>query len=486
MTFRDLVETGLGNMWRMKLRTLLTLLGVVIAIGAFVAMLSFGAGMQEQISSQFEKLGLLFTIQVSQKSQENQSDTAKVSLLTDSVLNVISNLPGVRFAYPFEDYQIIAGFEDTVIKSTGQALSVQALKTKLYSNVSSGTIFDTDTAKSAIVTSEFLEELNIKEADSVLGKKLLLSIEVSTIDSALLKVFMDGGKPLWDRFKAIRFDSLFNGGYRRRILQQEIGAAAQRFVGGFMTSRTTVSDTLTIVGVLDVSMGMFRVRPVIFSTSVGQKFSSAGFSGDVTDLVSSLSSGGLFGSENTAGGKSYSRITIDLMQGYSHKPVVDTVRAMGFRVFSYVEEFEEMTRFFAFFDLGIGVIGLIALFVASLGIINTMMMSITERRREIGVLKSLGADEREIKIMFLVESALICTIGSVFGILLGWGISRIASFVARIYMEKQGVDPVEIFALPIWLILIALALGISVSLLAGYYPSARAARVDPVEALRYE
>jgi putative ABC transport system permease protein len=88
--------------------------------------------------------------------------------------------------------------------------------------------------------------------------------------------------------------------------------------------------------------------------------------------------------------------------------------------------------------------------------------------------------------MFLVESALIGSIGSICGILLGWGISRAASTIVKMLMVNQGEDPLELFALPLWLIAAAFGLGLIVSLVAGYYPSARAARVDPVEALRYE
>ena len=111
-------------------------------------------------------------------------------------------------------------------------------------------------------------------------------------------------------------------------------------------------------------------------------------------------------------------------------------------------------------------------------------MSINERRREIGVLKSLGADDIHIRGLFLVESGVIGFAGTVGGILLGWGITRVVSVVARFYMRKENLPEVELFALPAWLILIALALGVGVSMLAGYYPAARAARVDPVQALR--
>jgi len=486
LTFRDVIQTGLGNLWRMKLRASLTLLGVIIAIAAFVSMLSAGAGMQKKINEQFDKLGLLFTIQVSPIHQEDGNDTSKVAPLNDSTMEIISKLPGVQFAYPLDDYKIVASFNDTVINTHGQALPIRALNTKAFSTMSAGKAFDSDSVKQTIVTDEFLEDFKITEPDSLIGKQLIVSIEVATFDSALVHIFMDDGKLLWNRLREIRFDSLFNAGYRSRIVQRELGAAIGRFIDGYLNSRTTVSETLTIVGVLDESREHLRIQPVILPLATAQKFSSAGFSGDMTDLIASLSSGQLFQSSGMESNKNYSRVTIDLKQGYSHKPVVDSVKAMGFRAFSYAQEFEEITKFFTYFDMGLGVIGLIALFVASLGIINTMMMSITERRREIGVLKSLGADEREIKLMFLVESALIGSIGSIFGILFGWGISRVASTVAKSFMVRQGEDPLELFALPLWLIAVAFALGLLVSLVAGYYPSSRAARIDPVEALRYE
>jgi putative ABC transport system permease protein len=111
-------------------------------------------------------------------------------------------------------------------------------------------------------------------------------------------------------------------------------------------------------------------------------------------------------------------------------------------------------------------------------------MSITERRREIGVLKSLGADELDIRWLFLVESGVIGILGTVAGILFGWTITRVVSAIAQAYMKNQGIPPVDVFALPAWLILIALGVGVGVSVVAGFYPAARAARVDAVEALR--
>ena len=166
--------------------------------------------------------------------------------------------------------------------------------------------------------------------------------------------------------------------------------------------------------------------------------------------------------------------------------VSDSIEALGFRTFSFAAQFKEISRFFFYFDMFLGIIGLIALITASLGIVNTMVMSIIERKREIGLLKSLGADERDIRILFLFESGVIGALGALTGIFFGWLITRLASLVARAIMARQGVEEMELFALPVWLILTAFLFGLIVSLLAGFYPASRAARVDPVEALRNE
>jgi putative ABC transport system permease protein len=115
-----------------------------------------------------------------------------------------------------------------------------------------------------------------------------------------------------------------------------------------------------------------------------------------------------------------------------------------------------------------------------------MIMSITERRREIGILKSLGADEREIQLVFLVESGTIGAVGAAVGILFGWVGTRILTFALKIFLARQEMPPFDPFSYPVWLLFLALGFGIAVSMAAGLYPASRAARVDPVEALRGE
>ena len=199
-----------------------------------------------------------------------------------------------------------------------------------------------------------------------------------------------------------------------------------------------------------------------------------------------MQSGDLFRSSGAADTKTYPRVTLELEPTASATAVKDSVEALGFRAFSFAENFEEIQRFFVYYYLGLGVVGIIALITASLGIVNTMVMSITERRREIGIMKSLGAGEREIRLVFLAESGAIGVLGSAVGIFCGWVGTRIVAAVAKMIMEREEMPVFDPFALPVWLIFLSLAFGVIVSLLAGSYPSGRAARVDPVEALRSE
>ena len=184
--------------------------------------------------------------------------------------------------------------------------------------------------------------------------------------------------------------------------------------------------------------------------------------------------------------RTYPKVTLDLDPHVPFAGIRDSIKALGFEPRSFAEQFEEIQKMFIYFDMALGLIGLIALVTASLGIANTMIMSILERRREIGVLKALGADDSDIRRIFLYEAAAIGTAGAALGIVFGWLIARAASFVAQGFMRREGIEPIELFATPWWLIGIALEFGIVVSLLAGYYPARRAARLDPVESLRNE
>ncbi len=535
MTVADLLQNAAGNLWRMKLRALLTVSGVVIAIAAFVSMLSFGAGMQETISERFESLGLFTTMYVypagkgeekfrghgrrsegdttsedstridstkidslqaySSNADSSVTDPAKADTIQrpviplDSVaIELLAKIPGVNLAYPHENLSVKVTLADTTFESTARAVPVSAFKTKMFSLIKAGATFDSDTARSALVTEGFALEAGVKldSVKTLIGKSIIVSVEVISLDSAITRALFNRNlDSLKSHFKGLRFDSLLDSEYRSQLLSRELGGALQRFLDGYLNSREQFAETLSIAGVIDGGRSGNLIRPVILSVASGRRLSDAGFSGSRQDMFTSLASGRIPGM-NTASSSSeeYSRVTLDLDQGTPYESIRDSVEALGFETFSFAEEFTEIQKVFLFFNLALGMIGLIALVTAGLGIVNTMVMSILERRREIGVLKSLGADDSDIKLMYLFESGMIGSVGAIGGIFVGWLITRGASLVADWYMSSKDIPSMEFFALPIWLILIAFGIGLFISVIAGLYPASRAAQVDPVQALR--
>jgi putative ABC transport system permease protein len=525
MTVADLLQNAAGNLWRMKLRALLTVSGVVIAIAAFVSMLSFGAGMQETISERFEQLGLFTTMYVysakkggdssgDRKRHDNQdstsTDTSRADssgadtavtdssladtlvtptlLLDSAAVELLAKIPGVNLAYPHENLSVTVALGDTTFRSTARAVPVSAFKTRMFSLIKAGKTFESDTAHSALVTESFALEAGVK-LDSVaalIGQSVIVTVEVISLDSAISRALFDKDlDSLKEHFKDLRFDSLLNSEYRSQLFSRELGGALERFLDGYLNSRATVAETLSIAGVIDGGRSGNLVRPVVLPLSVGRRLSEAGFSGSQQDLFTSIASGRLPGMK-TSGvtSKEYSRVTLDLDQATPYESIKDSIEALGFETFSFAQEFTEIQKVFLFFNMALGMIGLIALVTAGLGIVNTMVMSILERRREIGVLKSLGADDSDIRLMYLFESGMIGSVGAIGGILVGWLITRGASLVADWYLSSKDIPEMDFFALPLWLVLIAFGIGLSISVIAGLYPASRAAQVDPVHALR--
>jgi putative ABC transport system permease protein len=184
--------------------------------------------------------------------------------------------------------------------------------------------------------------------------------------------------------------------------------------------------------------------------------------------------------------RTYSSITVRVDQAQNTQDVQDRIKQMGYSVFSISDALSGAKNAFIVLDIVLGLIGSIALAVSSLGIVNTMVMSILERTREIGIMKAIGASDGDIRRIFLIEASAIGLLGGAMGIALGWIVGRAINFGANIYIQSQGGTPGSLFSLPLWLIGSALAFSVVVSLIAGSYPASRAARLNPVQALRHD
>ena len=124
--------------------------------------------------------------------------------------------------------------------------------------------------------------------------------------------------------------------------------------------------------------------------------------------------------------------------------------------------------------------------IASLGIVNTLLMAILERRREIGIMKAIGASDRDVQVIFFSEAAVMGLVGGLLGVSFGWALGRAINFGTNVYLRQLEMPPENLWSSPWWLLAGAVVFAIAVSILSGLFPAARAAKLEPVEALRYE
>jgi putative ABC transport system permease protein len=473
MKLPDMIGLGLDNLRRTKLRTFLTTLGVVIGIGALTSMISFGTGMQKNITDTFKENDLFTSIYITSKeinieemTSGDLSDVADMLRgptvpLTDSTLQEIKKIPGVEIAFPEIRFPVKVRIGDHETKTHLQALPAAMGSYKPYDDIMAGRFFAEDTSSTLVIRWETLKsmdilvqenehgslatadtsgDMSIVHPDSIVGKSM-------EIVSAALDI---------SQFPSPAMLSLFN--HDRSMFTESV---TEFTVCGILKRAGTFSGNQLKGG-------------IIVPLEAVQKIPRLGFS-SVWELLGNL--------END---DTYNSIYVRLKSMREMDPVRERIEKMGLHVFSITDQLEDIKRGFMIMDAILGAIGTIALVVAALGIINTMVMSILERTREIGIMKAIGGSESEIRTIFFIEAGTIGLIGAVFGLVLGWLVTRIANMIANAQFLPAGEPPVDFFYFPLWLILGAIAFSLVISLAAGLYPANRAARINPVEALRHD
>jgi len=468
MTPPDLWRLSLENLWRTKLRSVLTTLGVVIGIGALVSMVSFGIGMQENVTSEFRENDLFTSMQVLPAKIDVGEVMAggfeppeTVTALNDSAVEAIRALPAVELAFPEIRFPVTVRMMGKEARTSLQAVPAAMGRYKPFSEIPYGSFYESDADSVVVLTGRLLNELGFRLAEEPVDARAGESGDTELVP--------------------ISVDSLI--GRRIEVISStvDLRSAARSFMRSFTPpSKLPLKEDvarLRVVGVRGRLSGFGAARfrgGIIVPIETGAAMPRLGFS-DVWDLLDS--------SEQAQG---YGSVYVRTRGMDDITPVREAVEEMGFGVLAVVDELEEIRQSFLIMDALLGAVGTIALIVAALGIINTMVTSILERTREIGVMKAIGGSETDIRWIFFSEAATIGFTGGVFGLALGWAVTRIANAVANHYLRPQGVPEVDLFYMPIWLIAGAMAFSVCVSLLAGLYPASRAARVDPVQALRHD
>jgi putative ABC transport system permease protein len=467
MKLPDLTELALRNLRESILRNSLTTIGISVGVASLVAMLSLGIGLQQLASRRLIKSGLFDTIVVTSRREprnfehdEREGSAPAESRMLDEPTRVeIEHLPNVLEANPDIRFVTELRYDDKPHLTTVSAVPESSKSSDAFDSVQ-GHFFSSDAAPEAILQKSFAEEL--------LGRTRRPGVDETNVADLAAPLV---GKELTMRY-AQRESQSSTAPSTSQSNQSAPGTETS-------TSYSVVSreQKLKIVGVVDLDPESMRgsARGRVF---IPLKFAETLHVMQPTDLREISSA--------TGDQPLYSSVSVRVKNPAQIRATEDAVKKMGFNTFSILDATRSLQQFFAVLDLFLGIFGSLALAVASIGIVNTLVMAILERRREIGIMKAIGASDIDVRKLFFAEAGAMGILGGIVGVALGWAIGQVINFGTNVYLRRQSLPPEHFWAVPWWLVGSAIAFAFVVSLVAGLYPASRAARLDPVQALRYE
>jgi putative ABC transport system permease protein len=459
----DLAELALRNLREALLRNSLTTLGVAVGVASLVAMLSLGVGLQELASKRLANSGLFDTVLVTSRrnlrdfnrpSADKSASPQKAQPLDDDARKAMAQLPNVVEVYPQIRFPTEVRYNGNPFSTVVAGVPASARGNGAYDGMQ-GNFFSSPAADEAILQIEFAKDLS-DQPSTLIGKELIVRyVERQPLAPQSASADPPTGKKAAGSVAASANDTT-NEGFS--IVPRE--------------------KKLRIVGIIETEpaagFGGFGNGRLFIPLDVATALRAA----QVTDLRDAV--------RTPSGKPTYANLTVRAKSPSQVEAIESSIKNMGFSTFSLLDAAHNLRLFFTIFDLLLAIFGSLALAVATLGIVNTLVMAILERRREIGILKALGAADLDVKQLFFVEAGVMGLLGGIFGVAMGWLIGRAVTWGTNLYLQRQNLPPAHVFSVPWWLVLGGIAFAVVVSLAAGLYPAARAARLNPVEALRYE
>lgn len=510
MPFFDLLKLALRNLREAKLRAALTTMGVIVGVAMIVTMVSFGLGLQRNTIARFKELDLFNELTVfgktlsdladaaNQQRADNTNSNSNESANDNSSPNSNSNSNGngnVRRAQnddgqnrrgglpadkkperilddkAIEEIAQINGvisveptiFLQVYVRANGKARMQQVggaivpNRSQRFKDFAAGEMLPSSDANDIILSEDFVNNFGFANPQDAIGKNIDFLAPNKKDEEEEIPNFM--GIPLDMGEEGNASDSLVAKSFR--IVGVLKKPDTQGGFRGFLPSSN-----------LYISVKNARAWREEYRDNLSQ-----------VALELARESGALKEGEQPGYASAVVRVSDPAVMPQVRKQL----NSAGFGTFSIVDQLEEIRVVFLIINSALGVLGGISLLVASFGIANTMIMSILERTREIGIMKAIGAEDREIKLIFFIEASVIGFIGGAVGCLVALGIDGLANRLAyRFLLQPQGASYVDFFAIPPYLWIGAILFAVLVSITAALYPAARAARIDPVKALRHD
>jgi putative ABC transport system permease protein len=550
--FRDLLELALSALWQQKLRAVLTTLGVIFGSFVLAASLSITEGVQETIDRQYQRLGFLRKIDVfpqppadtgepppeklavpgkmSAERRERLREeirrrwqsthaTGSSTLLTPERMAQIASMDHVKSIKPFFH---LSGRMSLTTKATRLPAAVGSLvglfgtapdqrslipaaqllpgrnkferanilpvlpdDEHLPGVMVAGKFFS-DADSPGVVVSEYrLYELGIHDdadVQKILGQTLRIEYRVSGPSPGLVVTLLGGSFPL--NLSSEQEEVL------TKVLQklpqainklEDLDGRERLILRELVKSASAEKEFVTTI---DVPIcGVFRpIEEKVTTQAYGWQYR------DIDAVLPARLAEELYLRYPPNKESGLSRVVVEVDDVANVKEVHEQIKSLALGTFCMVDFIDRERLMFLMIFAAMSAIALIALLVASLGITNTMLMSVLERVREIGIMKAVGARDVHIQMIFLVEGGLLGLVGGVLGLGLSWGGSLLADAWLRRMVEQQLRIKLEesIFAFPWWLLLGVPLFVCAITTLAAFLPSRRAARVNPILALRHE
>lgn len=465
MKLTDRIVMCLTNLFRRKVRTLLTVTGVVVGTCAIVVMISIGVGMKESQDKMLEGMGDLTIIEVYNYSgQANANGDALI--LDDKAIAQLQALEHVRIATPI--YQLYE-FSMKLFDAEKQRYQIdyvnvvglypEALELLGYELIEGRALTDNDLAYTAVVGEYAMYQLRDTKKRSGRGD------------------YINPPDPYMEEME----------GVEQEEVEPFLPAIGTEFIlQTYMQDEETapIEKSVNIVGVIkqDYSRGWETYSGIFMN---------------INDLKKLTAEYNKANGIKTNESKGYDNVRVKVDDIKNVSAVEKEIQALGFDTYSMESMREPLEESARQQQLVLGGLGAISLFVAALGITNTMIMSIYERTREIGVMKVLGCVLGNIRSVFLMEAGLIGFIGGVIGIGLSYCLSFLMNYFGvslsleggmgvSSYMMGAGDGAARISIIPPWLVVLALVFATLIGLISGFYPANRAVKISALEAIKHD
>lgn len=456
MRFWDILTYSVSNLFKRKLRTVLTVMGVVIGVASIVVMVSLGLGLNRSTMEQLAEYTSLTAITVRSKDSYSGNSTDTKGLISDELIEEISRLDHVDYVAPMLDINAVAKYGAytaswfNITGTTMQYLNDQKIE------IGEGRLPSEDDDELQL----FWGNMIVQNFETAHGGSYWETGELPDID------------PMKDDILYILdTDSYYS---------QMSGSSEMNYDGSEQPPKIPKKHLISTCGVAAGGPDDYHS----YSYSVYCDIDKL-----IPVLKKEFKDGVIPGQPRSKSGKPYKQIYYSSLMvvcdDMENVEAVDTIiRDMGYQTYNDIEWISSEQQTMNMIEAVLGGIGAVSLLVAAIGIANTMMMSIYERTKEIGVMKVLGCDIRNIQAMFLVEAGAIGFIGGVIGLVLSIGLSVVINTVVS-EAGSLGVTG-NISYIPPWLALAGLAFAVLVGMISGYFPSRRAMKLSPLSAIRNE